>query len=175
MKKRSISHLSALCLGLGLLFGGVWIAQTGVPQSMAQEKPVSRDWDGILEQGEVPDPRIDYTRPRLMPTRVADPSHRPSACSPKSARKLAAPRVEIESLRRTAQGAEQAILARGFVEGECLSTAGLYVDGVLKEPFEVHTQPSSKRFPFFVALKSSTGAEIRVYTVTRDVAVAEVR
>jgi hypothetical protein len=175
MKWRWISKHATLSAAFTFLVAGGLSLERGVIVSSAQGQPAKRDWDGVLEQDEVPDPRIDYTRPRTMPTIATDASRGLSACSRRGVRGIPAPRVEIEDRRRTEQKSGSTLFVQGFVEGECLATAGLYVDGVLKESFTVHTQPAAKRFPFSVALQLGTRGEIRVYTVTHHVTVAEVR
>ena len=142
---------------VGCVFLGILLA-TPIPLA-AQSPSVRLDRDGVLAPNEVPDPRLDYSKDRLMPaagTRAAS-SH--DGCGTRRGDNPRSPTVEI-----TQEKHGNGTVQRGVLEGECLKSAAIYEGGKRIQTIALFTSSERTRFPFEIKAESLAGLEVRVYS-----------
>lgn len=133
----------------------IWLCGFAAVKSSAQSSRAPRDTDGVLQPGEVPDPRIDYSRDRLMPSAAPDTSMRKSECVKRRGSAMRQPRITIQS--------QAGAVVSGTVEGECITSAGLYDGDRRVSKIQVQTQPTTASFPFSLEISEASSPNIRAY------------
>lgn len=123
----------------------------------AQTHQGKMDTDGILSPGEIPNPRINYNRPRPVPPQ---PTNR---CRDLRRGDVAPPRVYLDKVRPTGNFFGDKVKVHGTIEGVCLQEAGLFERGRKVESIPVKVDRSFRRIEFDVKAHLDSDPEIRVY------------
>jgi hypothetical protein len=84
------------------------------------------------------------------------------SCSATGYNQLKDPRVEVTQ-QNTDGIAQRTFRLKGYVEGVCLTEAGVYVNGQKQTSIPVDTAPTFKRFAFEFNVTRGSNREIRVY------------
>lgn len=91
-----------------------------------------------------------------MPSVAPDVSMRKSECMKRRGSAMPQPRITIQS--------QEGAVVSGAVEGECITSAGLYDGDRIVSKIQVQTQPTTASFPFTVELLGASSPNIRAYT-----------
>ena len=86
----------------------------------------------------------------------------PATCADQSFSQIKDPRIEITSTSGSPKS-QRSLRLQGYVEGVCLSEAGLFQNGQEQESISVSTLPKFKRFEFDLTVSGGKKREIRVY------------
>lgn len=138
-------------------------------------KPVCRDWkegSACYVEDLTRPPGYTNNMPHRDPPATRYPIDRPTfprdECNPRSAYGIAAPRVDIYSVRKTGNFFSEHYKVRGAIEGVCIEEAGYYERGRRKDTIPTVKSERFQRFEFEIKIRADEYPEIRAYNVRGD-------
>lgn len=124
-----------------------------------------RDWrEGetcFVEDTLVPDTALKAA-PSATRLRQMEKVREISSCSERHFT-LPSPRIAISEWQRSGNTLTSEVKVRGYIEGRCISEAGYYENGQLKERISFTEKPERTRFPFILkgSLSPADKPEVR--------------